>query len=141
MTQKAPGQGNFVNDLLRTEFHRSVDTFPMYSQVLTDKPHRKFMAKFIKVCSLTTLLPYVLTFLMPFVISETFIDIPACTFFYSTISIIKNLKPSIYDRSHTHPSAAHSGISVENAPRLVVYFKAWRKMYNFSGLGSGCSGR
>jgi len=30
MNQKTPGQGNFVNDLLRTEFHR------------------KFMAKFIK---------------------------------------------------------------------------------------------
>jgi Cwf15/Cwc15 cell cycle control protein len=58
MNQKTPGQGNFVNDLLRTEFHRFVDTFSMYSQELTDKPHRKFMAKFIKVCSL-----YFLTFL------------------------------------------------------------------------------
>jgi hypothetical protein len=69
MNQKTPGQGSFVNDLLRTEFHRFVDTFSMYSQVLTDKPYRKFMAKFIKVCS--NLHPYVLTFFMPFVISES----------------------------------------------------------------------
>ena len=38
MNQKTPGQGNFVNDLLRTEFHRFVDTFSMYSQVLNELP-------------------------------------------------------------------------------------------------------
>ena len=35
MNQKTPGQGNFVNDLLRTEFHRFVRTFSMSNQVLS----------------------------------------------------------------------------------------------------------
>ena len=70
MNQKTPGQGNFVNDLLRTEFHRFVDTFSMYSQELTDKTVQKIYGE-IHQGMFTTLLPYVLTFLMPFVFSES----------------------------------------------------------------------
>ena len=44
-------------------------------------------------------------------------------------------------RSHSHPSAAHSGISVSNTPRLVVYRSACKNIYSLSGGGSGCSGK
>lgn len=52
-----------------------------------------------------------------------------------------NRLPNYPLRSHSHPSAAHSGISVSNTPRLVVYRSACKKMYSCSGRGSGCTGR
>jgi hypothetical protein len=55
--------GQFVNDLLRTEFHKYV--LALFTPVLcspyppTDFPRRKFMSKFIKVsCVLSTDIPH-----------------------------------------------------------------------------------
>ena len=47
MDQKSQNQGNFVNDLLRTEFHKYV--FALSGPDLHSSHCRKFMAKFIKV--------------------------------------------------------------------------------------------
>lgn len=78
MNQKTPGQGHFVNDLLRTEFHRFLFHSFLYEYSEgTDLPlvYRKFMAKFIKVCS-SILLPF--TFLTPLflrLVNQCIIDI------------------------------------------------------------------
>jgi hypothetical protein len=63
MNQKTAGQGNFVNDLLRTEFHRFVDTFSMYSQVhvLTDTVTENLWLNLSRyVHHFTSIRPYVL---------------------------------------------------------------------------------
>lgn len=49
MATRDKGQGQFVNDLLRTEFHKYVYLNSIRMHVLTKVVSRKFMQKFIKV--------------------------------------------------------------------------------------------
>lgn len=49
MATRDKGQGQFVNDLLRTEFHKYVYLNLICIRLLTKLVSRKFMQKFIKV--------------------------------------------------------------------------------------------